>query len=172
MTMDVSRYAGARDLLAIALTCCAAIVVVAVIAAAILAIPVPHAVPARYVPGMKGSVSLEHVGSSGAWWSINSFKLTNQSDHTVYFRGYSDSHVMAPWATTYCQFRNEAWARSPPLVDPPPEEQFIEIHPGTQRVIDVDSIGDRQRGECHLVLTLTDGTDVQSNTWTEPGNGR
>jgi hypothetical protein len=27
-------------------------------------------------------------------------------------------------------------------------------------------------GECHLTLTLTDGTDVESNTWIERGNGR
>lgn len=79
MTTDVSHRDDTRDLVAIALTCCAPIALAA-ITASMLSIPWP-----QYDPRLTGSVSLEHVGSSR---DIGSFRLRNQSDHTIYFRGW------------------------------------------------------------------------------------
>lgn len=164
MTTDVSHRDGTRDLVAIALTCCAPIALAA-ITASMLSIPWP-----QYDPRLTGSVSLEHVGSSR---DIGSFRLRNQSDHTIYFRGWDGTEpdtASAPEATSEdCQSSKGAGFASPWILDPP-EDHFVVVHPGAQRLIDVDTrlAHEYPGGQCKLVLTLTDGTDIESNTWTEP----
>ena len=162
MTMDVSRCGDARDLFAIAVTCCIAIAW-AVIGATILTLPWP-----QYDPAMHGSVSLEHIGSSGLTWS---FRLSNQSPHTIYFRGWPGTEpntATAPEATTEECYSVKGAEGAVAWILDPPEENYVEVHPRAQRVIAVDNrltLG----GECKLVLTLSNGTDIESNTWTEPG---